>query len=55
MTHVILADVLDPAQNFSERVDGVREAIQLQIPLVEIEEYLDCLDYVRSARQIKDD
>ena len=49
MAHEDLKDVLGHAGNFPERVEGVRAAIRLGIPLNHIEEYLDWLDLVRKT------
>ncbi len=55
MTHEDLTDVLGQAGDYSQRVEGVRAAVRLGIPLIEIEEYLDWLDLTQSVGQVKDD
>lgn len=47
MAHEIAKLVLEYAGTFVERTEAIKVAISLGMPLQEIEEYLDWLDYVR--------
>ena len=48
MSHQVAKLILEQAGTFLERTEAVRSALQLGMPLNEIEEYLDWLDLVRS-------
>ena len=47
MSHQVAKLILEQAGTFLERTEAVRSALQLGMPLDEIEEYLDWLDLVR--------
>ena len=48
MAHEIAKLLLEHAGSFLERTEAVQTAMCMGMPLDEIEEYLDWLDYVRS-------
>ena len=48
MAHEVARLILEQADNFVKREDAIRTAIQLGMPLHEIEEYLDWLEMVRA-------
>ncbi|MHB8973174.1 MAG: hypothetical protein ACYC3X_24000 [Pirellulaceae bacterium] len=48
MVHEVARLLLEQADNFVKREDAVRTALELGMPLHEIEEYLDWLDMVRA-------
>jgi DNA-binding transcriptional MerR regulator len=50
MTHENARLLLEQADNPRDRQEAVRAAIDLGMPLHEIEQYLDWLDLVRSTR-----
>ena len=47
MSHQVAKLILEQAGTFLERTEAVKSALQLGMPLNEIEEYLDWLDFVR--------
>jgi DNA-binding transcriptional MerR regulator len=47
MAHKIAKLILEHVGTFVERVDAIRAAIDLGMPLQQIEEYLDWLDAMR--------
>ncbi len=47
MAHKIAKLLLEHADSFLERTEAIKSALQLGMPLSEIEEYLDWLDTVR--------
>jgi hypothetical protein len=47
MVHEIAKLILEHADSFLERTEAVRTALQLGMPLEEVEAYLDWLDAVR--------
>lgn len=49
MSHQVAKLILEQAGTFLERTEAVRSALQLGMPLNEIEEYLDWLDSVRQG------
>ena len=49
MTHEIARLLLEQADNPSDRQEAVRAAIELGMPLHEIEQYLDWLEMARST------
>jgi DNA-binding transcriptional MerR regulator len=49
MAHEIAKLLLEKAGTFLERTQAIEAALQLGMPLNEIEEYLDWLDSVRGA------
>ena len=51
MSHQVAKLILEQAGSFLERKEAVRSALQLGMPLHEIEEYLDWIDLVRSGCQ----
>lgn len=55
MTREDLQDVLGQAGNFVDRVEGVKTAIRLGIPINEIEEFLDCLDQRQASEPVTDE
>ena len=50
MAHAIAKLMLEHAETFLERSEAVKTALYLGMPFQEIEEYLDWLDAVRSAK-----
>lgn len=50
MAHAIAKLMLEHAETFLERSEAVKTALYLGMPFQEIEEYLDWLDAMRSAK-----
>lgn len=50
MAHEIAKLLLEKAGTFLERTEAVKVALQLGMPLNEIQEYLDWLDSIRPLR-----
>ncbi len=50
MAHEIAKLLLEHAATLADRVEAVRLAVRLGMPLDEIEEYLDWLELVRSRQ-----
>ncbi len=56
MSHQIAKLLLEKADTFLERADAVKAALDLGMPLNEIEEYLDWVDLVRgNGKTINED
>jgi len=53
MSHEIAKLMLKRAQTFRERVEAVRVALSLDMPLNEIQDYLDWLDHVGPGRGLE--
>ena len=51
MVHEIAKRRLEQADTFLERTKAIEAALDLGMPLHEIEEYLDWLDMLRSRRE----
>ena len=49
MTHEIAKLLLEHADTFLERTEAIRAALDLGMPLNDIEEYLDWLDLMRKS------
>jgi hypothetical protein len=54
MAHEIAKLLLEHADNFLARSEAVRTALELGMPLAEIEDYLDWLDTISDARNGSD-
>ena len=52
MAHEVAKLLLEQAANYAERQEAVKQAINLKMPLHEIEQYLDWLDS-RQGRPVK--
>lgn len=50
MAHEIAKLILEQAEDDSDRIVAVRTALDMKMPIHEIEEYLDWLDLVRLRR-----
>jgi DNA-binding transcriptional MerR regulator len=55
MTHEVAKLILEHAGTFLERTEAIKAALDLGMPLNEIEAYLDWLDAVRGADRRSDD
>lgn len=51
MVHEIAKLLLEHADSFLERAEAIKAALQLGMPLYDIEEYLDWLDFVRREQE----
>jgi len=51
MSHKIAKLLLEHADTFLSRQQAIKSALELGMPLNEIEEYLDWLDYVRANKK----
>ena len=50
MAHEIAKLLLEHARTFPERSEAIKSAVALGMPLHEIEDYLDWLDFVQHGR-----
>ena len=50
MAHEIAKLILEQAELGTDRVVAIRTALELKMPIHEIEEYLDWLDLIRRGR-----
>ena len=53
MSHHIAKLLLDHAQTAPARVEAIQRAMELGMPIHEIEEYLDWLDSIRNNGEIQ--
>ena len=54
MAHEVAKLILEHAGTFVERAEAIKVALNLGMPLDEIEDYLDWLDAIRAIRTNKD-
>ena len=54
MAHEVAKLILEHAGTFVERTEAIKVALNLGMPLDEIEEYLDWLDTIRADKLKKD-
>ena len=54
MAHEVAKLILEHAGTFVERAEAIKVALNLGMPLDEIEDYLDWLDAIRATRTKKD-
>ena len=54
MAHENAKSILKKANTDAERTDAIRTAIQLGMPLTEIQDYLDWLDQMRGINSNED-
>jgi len=55
MAHEVAKLLLEHAGTFVERTEAIKVALNLGMPLNEIEQYLDWLDAIRGADKKQDD
>lgn len=54
MAHEVAKLILEHAGTFVERTEAIKVALNLGMPLAEIEEYLDWLDAIRANKTPKE-